>query len=111
MYRYVIYTHHEYKERHCLVRVSIVVIKHYSQKQFGEVREKIYFISKLIVSPSSRESGQEREAGTLHLGMLLTEVFSSSFLIAPRTTCPEIAPLAVSWALPYQSLIKKMYHK
>jgi hypothetical protein len=45
-------------------------------------------------------------------GMLLTELLlmalSACFLIEPRITSPGIVPPTMGWALPHQSLIKKM---
>lgn len=43
--------------------------------------------------------------------MLLTDLFltaCSAFLTEPRTTSLEMAPPTMGWAIPHQSLIKKM---
>lgn len=52
------------------------------------------------------EAGADVEA---KLTGLLLVVCTAHFLTAPRTTGPEMAPPTMGWALPRQSLIKKMH--
>lgn len=47
--------------------------------------------------------------------MLLVGLFlitcSASFLTAPKTISPKLAPATMSWVFPHQSPIRKMYHR
>lgn len=56
------------------------------------------------------EIGSREHEEILLTGLLLLDS-SVRFIIQPRTTCPGLAPRIVRWALPYQSLIKKMPHR
>ena len=56
-------------------------------------------------------SSQCRDHGSILLTDLLLMAFSACFLIEPRTTSPGVSLPTMSWALPLQSLIKKMSHR
>jgi hypothetical protein len=45
------------------------------------------------------------------LTALLPMACSACFLIEPRTTGPRMVPPTMGWALPYQSLLKKMLYR
>jgi hypothetical protein len=90
-----------------------------TQKQVGEKRVHLAYTS---ISQSIIEGNQDRNshgAGTWKqkpiqrpwrrmLTGLLPIAWSACFLIEPRTTSPGMAPPTMGWALPHQSVIKKM---
>jgi hypothetical protein len=94
--------------RTCL-RVSIAEIKQWRKSLFQ-------FTLPVDSRPSLREQELEgRRWCRGHGGILLNGLFlmacSACFLIEPRTTCPGMAPPTMGWALPHQSLIKKMPYR
>ena len=54
-----------------------------------------------------RQALLQRQQRELLPGLLLMAC-SACFLIEPRTTSPGMAPLTMGWALPYQSIMKKI---
>lgn len=62
-----------------------------------------------LKATSFREGHQGRtSAAAAGEHCLLSRRCSGTFLIALRTTCPEVALPTLDWALPYQPVIKKM---
>ena len=95
-----------------LVRVTIVVIKHHDQSNW-EMKGLIWLLLR-------RKSGQELKQGrNLEAGAdaetmegaaywLVPMACSAYILIEPRTASPGMAQCTMGWALPHQSLIKRM---
>lgn len=102
-----------------LVRVPIAVRKHHDHKQLGGGKDVIGYTSTPQFIPelcriSRQEAGGKNcwgEHGRVLL-MLLCMSCSACFLRTHSTTyLPRVAPLTVSWLLPYQSSVKKMHHR
>ena len=102
-----------------LVRVTM---KHHNQKQVGEERVYLAYTSILLFSPEGSQDRKSYRAGTWGRswyrgrgGVLFTDLLimacSACFLTEPRTTSPGMAPPAMGWTLPHQSLIKKMPYR
>ena len=82
-----------------LVRVSIAVMKHHSQKQVGK-KVWLTILYPQFITEGSQNRNSSR-AGTLEAesdaeAMLLTSLLSMAhticFLIESRTTCPRVVP-------------------
>ena len=86
-----------------------------TKKQVGEERVYLAYTnscnSSLKEVRTGTQTGQESADGS-HGGVLLigflSMACSACFLTEPRTTSPGMAPQTIGWALPTQSLIKKM---
>lgn len=91
-----------------LVSVSIAVLKH-DQQHFKE--EKVYFMLQFVVHHLGK-AGQELMQRLEECCFLACSSWlAQPAFLAPRTISPGVGSLIVSWALPHQLLIKKMYHR
>ena len=105
----------------CL-RVSIAVMKHHVQKQLGE--ERVYVPHSSFIQQFVTKSNEGRNwswTGTWRQELMWRPQRSAAYWLAPndllclltelRTVSPGIEPPTMSWALPHQSIIKKMPHR
>lgn len=87
--------------------------KNTNQTQLGQERVCLAYAPHIIKGSQDRNSDRAGTGDSSwckgHRGMLLTDLFfmaySACFLIEPRATSPETAPLTTGWALPHPSLI------
>ena len=107
--------HHSNSNPNVLVRVSKARTKHHDKR--ASWRKKGLFGLYLLLKGvrTGTQIGQDPEGRSRcrsHGGMLLTGLlliaYTACLLIEPRTTVPGMTPSAMGWALPSQSLIKKM---
>ena len=93
----------------CLSHCSVTVKRHHDQNKLGRKR----FIWRILPQqcPPLKEIRTETHWGWNLEAGADAEAMEGLFLIEPRTTSPGIAPPPVGWALPRQSLIKKMPYR
>ena len=93
--------------------IAIGVIKNHDQRNLG-----LFVLQLHINLHHQKKSGQElkqsremsRSNGRCCLLACSSWVAQCAFLIEPRITGPVMAPPTMGWALPRQSLIKKMFY-
>ena len=84
----------------CL-RVTVAIIKHHGQKQFGEKRVYVAYVStSLFIMEGSQGWNWWRNQWEVLLTSLFIMAYTAYFLIEPRTTSQEVAPPTMDWALP-----------
>lgn len=104
----------------CPSLLSVAVTKNNTGAKSYLKRKGFIWLNCLVIvhhkgkSSNSRNEPGVRNWSRVPKGMLLVDLVpmnsSVFFFIYPRTTYPRTALPTVNWTLPYQSLIKKMFH-
>ena len=100
---------------HQLSQLGLLLLQHHNQKQIED--EGFIWLTLPHGSLSLKEVRMGNQTGLEPRGRnhivkamegCCLLACSACFLLEPRTTSPVVAPLTMCWALPHQSLIKKM---